>query len=147
VFNWPPARIFLGDVGSGYLGFMMAATALWSDHLGGPSLLTWLVLLAVFVTDATMTLLRRALRRNRIFEPHREHAYQRAVRAGRSHGAVVRRVLLLNAVLFLAASAIMLGGTLVGAFAVLLAGALLGTAYLAVEREHPMGFGSELAGG
>ncbi len=56
VFNWPPARIFMGDVGSGLLGFLLAGLGLASEQAGGPAALTWVLWLGVFVVDATITL-------------------------------------------------------------------------------------------
>jgi UDP-N-acetylmuramyl pentapeptide phosphotransferase/UDP-N-acetylglucosamine-1-phosphate transferase len=97
VWNWAPARIFMGDVGSvplGYvLGFLlleMAARARWKAAL---------ILPAYFLADATITLLRRLLRGARVWQAHREHFYQRAVQAGLGHDAVVLRVLAADAVL------------------------------------------------
>lgn len=82
VWNWPPAKIFMGDVGSAFLGFVFAALALFA---GGLSLWGWLILLGVFIVDATWTLLRRVLRGERWYEAHRSHAYQRAARRCGSH--------------------------------------------------------------
>lgn len=78
--NLPPARIFMGDVGSGFLGVSLAALAV--DSLSrAPSLFwSWMILLAVFVVDATITLIRRLTRRERIYDAHRSHAYQHAAR-------------------------------------------------------------------
>jgi UDP-N-acetylmuramyl pentapeptide phosphotransferase/UDP-N-acetylglucosamine-1-phosphate transferase len=85
IFNFDPARIFMGDVGSIPLGFLAAALGLQGIASGlWP---VWFPLLAfsVFIVDATVTLCRRALRRERVWEAHRQHAYQRLVRAGWSH--------------------------------------------------------------
>ncbi len=83
--NWPPARIFMGDVGSTYLGFMLAWAALGTIGAGWLNLWQWLVLGALFVTDATLTLIRRLLRGERIFEAHRLHAYQHLSRRWGGH--------------------------------------------------------------
>lgn len=99
VWNWPPARIFMGDVGSGLLGYLLGVLALLGEATGTVPLLLWLTLLGVFVFDATVTLFRRILRRERWYEPHRSHAYQRAVQAGWSHRQVTTSILLLNGVL------------------------------------------------
>jgi Fuc2NAc and GlcNAc transferase len=96
VWNWPPARIFLGDVGSGFLGFALALAALLSWRAGPMSLWTWLILDGLFVVDATVTLITRAARGARIFAPHREHVYQRlAIRFG-SHAQVTVGYFALN---------------------------------------------------
>ncbi len=89
-WNWSPARIFLGDVGSvplGYLtGFLLIGLAV-AGH--------WkiaLILPLYFLADATVTLMRRLLRGERVWEAHREHFYQRAVAQGFGHAAVAARV-------------------------------------------------------
>ncbi|GGY29268.1 MraY family glycosyltransferase [Paludibacterium paludis] len=80
LLNWPPAKIFMGDVGSTWLAFMVFALALLSVQAGWLNYAVWLVLAAVFVTDATVTLLTRILRGERWYEAHRSHAYQRLSR-------------------------------------------------------------------
>jgi Fuc2NAc and GlcNAc transferase len=102
VWNWHPARIFMGDVGSSFLGFIFAALAVASENSRAVPALVWLILGAVFLGDATITLARR-VRRGHWSEPHRTHAYQRAVQAGRSHAAVATAVGALNCVLGLVA--------------------------------------------
>ena len=88
VLNWPPAKIFMGDAGSTYLGFIIALLALMTIAAGTLSLPQWLILGAAFITDATVTLARRVLRRERVFEAHRRHAYQALSRRWGSHGPV-----------------------------------------------------------
>lgn len=84
--NFPQARMFMGDVGSAPLGFWLAVLALWLAMNAGVWLLIPLVLLhANFVLDTGITLLRRIVRGERWYEPHREHFYQRLVRSGKSH--------------------------------------------------------------
>ncbi len=80
IVNWPPAKIFMGDVGSTWLAFMVFALALLSVQAGWLNYAVWLVLAAVFVTDATVTLLTRMLRGERWYEAHNRHAYQRLSR-------------------------------------------------------------------
>ena len=91
VWNWSPARIFLGDVGSiplGYLsGFLLLDLAVrgrWKIAF---------ILPLYFLADATITLFRRLLSGERLWEPHRQHFYQLAVRNGLGHSAVVKRVI------------------------------------------------------
>lgn len=101
IFNFPPARVFLGDAGSIPLGFLAGAFGLlgWS---GGVWPLWFPVLVfSPFIVDATLTLLRRALRRERVWQAHREHYYQRLVRMGWGH----RRTVLAEYGLMLAAGA------------------------------------------
>jgi len=80
LMNWPPAKIFMGDTGSTLLGFMIFALALLTVQSGWLNYAVWLVLGAVFVTDATITLLTRMARGERWYEAHRNHAYQRLAR-------------------------------------------------------------------
>ncbi len=84
-FNFPKARIFLGDVGSGTLGFALAAAVILNVGYTGD--LAWLMLMpaAPFLVDAGFTLLKRMIRRERWWLPHSQHLYQRLVRGGRSH--------------------------------------------------------------
>ena len=96
VWNAPPARIFMGDAGSGFLGLMLAGLMLWGGHLSGALFLAWLLLYGVFVVDATVTLLRRAVRGEAFYEAHRSHAYQYASRRLGSHAPVTLAVVLLN---------------------------------------------------
>jgi Fuc2NAc and GlcNAc transferase len=99
VWNWPPARIFMGDVGSGILGFFFAVLLLSSERSGTVPLLVWLLILGVFIGDATFTLFRRLLKREKVWEAHRSHFYQRAVQIGYSHRTVTLVVASLNGVL------------------------------------------------
>ena len=84
--NFPQARMFMGDVSSAPLGFLLAALSLWLARDYGWWLLIPLVLLhANYVLDTGITLIRRFVRGERWYEPHREHFYQRLVRGGKSH--------------------------------------------------------------
>ncbi|MEO8759060.1 MAG: hypothetical protein ABI398_15060 [Devosia sp.] len=96
VLNWPPAKIFMGDAGSTYLGFMIALLALVTIADGHVSLAQWVILAAAFVTDATVTLTRRLLLRERVFEAHRRHAYQKLSRRWGSHRSVTLAFIGLN---------------------------------------------------
>jgi Fuc2NAc and GlcNAc transferase len=84
-FNLPPAKIFLGDVGSGFIGFTTAVISLIIAK--DEPLVAWamVILLAVFVTDATVTLLRRLLSREHVYVAHRTHAYQHLSKKLNSH--------------------------------------------------------------
>ena len=96
LWNWPPARIFLGDVGSGYLGYQIAVLALAAARTNTVALWVWLILGGAFFADATVTLARRTLRGERVYEPHRSHAYQWLARRWRSHRRVTLGLLVLN---------------------------------------------------
>lgn len=76
LWNWPPARIFMGDVGSGYLGFVIAVLAIARDREDPAAPWPWLILGGVFFVDASVTLAHRAMRGERLHEAHRTHAYQ-----------------------------------------------------------------------
>jgi UDP-N-acetylmuramyl pentapeptide phosphotransferase/UDP-N-acetylglucosamine-1-phosphate transferase len=89
VFNFPPARIFMGDVGSSTLGLLAAAFSLWgAQDLVFPF---WaaVLLFSPFIADATVTLARRVLRRENIWQAHRTHYYQRLVQLGWGHRKTV----------------------------------------------------------
>ncbi|MGH7045942.1 MAG: MraY family glycosyltransferase [Stellaceae bacterium] len=90
-WNWSPARVFLGDVGSvplGYLtGFLLIAAMVRGHWMAA------LILPLYFLADATLTLGRRLLRGEKIWEAHRQHYYQQALRGGLGHAAVVKRVI------------------------------------------------------
>jgi Fuc2NAc and GlcNAc transferase len=96
IWNAPPARIFMGDVGSGFIGFGLIAGALASSSRGSVSVWTWLVLNGVFAVDASITLLTRLLRGQRIYEAHRLHVYQRLARRWSSHGRVTAVYMSIN---------------------------------------------------
>lgn len=96
IWNWPPAKIFMGDVGSAYLGFVLAVFGLATGADGSLSLWVWLILLAAFITDATATLLRRLLRGERWYRAHRTHAYQHAARSLGSHRNVTLAIGAIN---------------------------------------------------
>lgn len=95
-WNFPPARIFMGDAGSGFLGITLGVLSLQAAWVAPQFLWSWLILLGVFVVDATFTLLRRLLRGDRVYEAHRSHAYQYASRRFGGHLSVTLAVTALN---------------------------------------------------
>lgn len=97
IWNWAPARVFLGDVGSAPLGYLTGFLLIVAAARG--SWMVALILPLYFLVDATVTLARRLLRGERIWQPHRQHYYQQAVRGGLSHAAVVKRVIAADIVL------------------------------------------------
>jgi len=96
VWNWPPAKIFMGDVGSGYLGFVIAVLAVADARTNPVALFVWLILAAVFFVDATVTLIRRWRRGERVHEAHRSHGYQWLSRRWNGHRPVTLAVLGVN---------------------------------------------------
>jgi len=96
LINWPPAKIFMGDVGSTWIAFMIFALALLSILDGWLNTLTWLILGAGFIADASATLLTRIVTGQRWTEAHRAHAYQRLARRWHSHQKVTLGMLAFN---------------------------------------------------
>jgi Fuc2NAc and GlcNAc transferase len=96
VWNFPPAKIFMGDVGSTLLGFNVAILAIWYQNAGEASILSFLILAAAFWFDATITLLRRWGNKEKLSEAHRKHAYQRLVQSGLSHKQVTLGLCVFN---------------------------------------------------
>ncbi len=139
VFNLPPARIFMGDVGASTLGLMAAAFSLWASRDGIFPIWIGILVFSPFITDATVTLAGRAFRREKIWEAHRSHYYQRLVQMGWGHR---KTVLVEYAVMFaVAISAVFLRGAshfvqLVGlaVWALLFMGFILGVRLL--ERQN-----------
>ncbi len=95
-WNFPPARIFMGDAGSGFLGIMLGGLAIQAARVEPELLWAWLILMGMFVVDATFTLLRRLLRGDKVYEAHRSHAYQAASRRLGAHRPVSLGVLAIN---------------------------------------------------
>jgi UDP-N-acetylmuramyl pentapeptide phosphotransferase/UDP-N-acetylglucosamine-1-phosphate transferase len=89
VFNFPPARIFMGDVGSSLLGILAAALALWGERDGIVPLWAALLIFSPFIVDASVTLLRRAWRGEKVWQAHKRHYYQRLVQLGWGHKKTV----------------------------------------------------------
>ncbi len=96
LFNWSPARIFMGDVGSGYLGIVIGGLSLIAAKQQPDLLWVWIILLAVFVSDATVTLIHRLTRMQKPHVAHRSHAYQHLAIRFNSHAKVSLIVLAIN---------------------------------------------------
>ena len=96
VLNWPPARIFMGDVGSGFLGFALGVLVVDAAAWELVPLASSAILLGVFLVDATVTLFRRWQRGERLSQAHRSHAYQHAARRFGGHRPVVLAVIAIN---------------------------------------------------
>lgn len=97
MWNAPPAKIFMGDAGSGFLGFVIGVMSLQAGWVDPALFWGWLILLGVFVVDATVTLLRRLARGDRVYEAHRSHAYQHAARRVGRHGPITFAAAAINA--------------------------------------------------
>jgi Fuc2NAc and GlcNAc transferase len=98
--NWPPAKIFMGDIGSGFIGFVFGVMAISTSH-GLLNMSFWLIIMAVFICDATFTLILRAAQGKRWYAAHREHAYQHLTALGATHKQVTLGITLLNLLVLL----------------------------------------------
>ncbi len=98
-WNFPPARIFMGDTGAATLGFLAAASALWGVRDGLFPFWVPVLVFSPFIVDSSVVLLRRLLRGERVWQAHRSHYYQRLVQAGWGH----RKTVLVEYVLMLLA--------------------------------------------
>lgn len=96
LWNWSPAKIFMGDVGSGFLGYFFGALAIMGEKAGSAPILIWLILLALFFWDATLTLIQRFLSGEKWYAAHHSHAYQRFVQMGYSHERLALWFLAIN---------------------------------------------------
>lgn len=106
IWNWSPARIFMGDVGSGFFGFLLAAIAALTALQGLLDIPVWMILWGTFIADTGVTLARRMLRGEKWWSAHRSHAYQRLSRRFGSHSKATLLYCAIN-VLILAPTAIL----------------------------------------
>ena len=83
--NWPPARIFMGDVGSEFIGFTLAVLPIIAAHRDPRFMFAGILLVWPFIFDTSFTLVRRLINKENVFEAHRSHIYQRLVITGYSH--------------------------------------------------------------
>ncbi len=100
LWNWHKAKIFMGDVGSTLLGYNVAIYMLYYTNQESSNLWIWLILFGVFWFDASVTIFRRFKNKEKLFQAHKKHAYQRLEQSGISHDGIVIRAMLLNIVLF-----------------------------------------------
>jgi Fuc2NAc and GlcNAc transferase len=95
-WNFPPAKIFMGDAGSGFLGLMVGGLSIQATLISPHMFWVWVILLGAFIVDSTLTLFRRLIKGEKIYEAHRSHAYQVASHYLRSHKAVSLTIGLIN---------------------------------------------------
>jgi Fuc2NAc and GlcNAc transferase len=95
-WNFPKARVFLGDCGSGFLGFTLSALCLVTSVIEPRFFWSFLIMLGVFIVDATTTLVWRVLNGKKIHEPHKSHSYQYFSRKMDSHSIITLTVLMIN---------------------------------------------------
>ncbi|MEN8711673.1 MAG: glycosyltransferase family 4 protein [Arenicellales bacterium] len=108
-WNWSPAKIFMGDVGSLALGAFFAIIAIIGTTRLDIPFLAFLILYAVYLADSGVTLLHRIIKREKWWQAHRSHFYQRAVQSGFSHAQVSLSVMALNIIFALLASLLIMG--------------------------------------
>jgi Fuc2NAc and GlcNAc transferase len=130
-WNLPTARIFMGDAGSGFLGITLGVLSLQAAWVAPQLLWSWLILLGVFIVDATWTLFRRLLRGDKVYEAHRSHAYQFASRHFKKHLPVTLTVGAINLCWLLPIALLVGAGRVDGLMGVLIA--YLPLAILAVK--------------
>ncbi|EKE00515.1 MAG: hypothetical protein ACD_21C00337G0001 [uncultured bacterium] len=137
LWNKPPAKIFMGDVGSTLLGFLIVLFAIIGEKKYNVSVLLWVILYGVFWFDATLTLIRRLINDDKWYQAHRLHAYQRLQLQQWPHGKILLGVIAINMVLAAFAFAAFyfpqymlfsLAGVLV----------MLAVSYMLVEKTQPM---------
>ncbi|MFA6464270.1 MAG: glycosyltransferase family 4 protein [Desulfurivibrionaceae bacterium] len=120
-WNFPKARIFMGDSGSGFLGLILGLFSIQAAQINPELFWCWVILLGVFVVDATTTLVRRVLRGEAFHEAHRSHAYQYAARRFAAHRHVSLAVGLINLLWLLPLALLVSKGLLSGLAGLLIA--------------------------
>ena len=99
-WNWNKAKIFMGDVGSTLLGYNIAIFTIYYANQEATNFWVWIILFALFWFDATLTLIRRKLNKEKLSQAHKKHAYQRLTQAGWSHYKVTNYSIGINLILF-----------------------------------------------
>lgn len=99
-WNWNKAKIFMGDVGSTLLGYNVAIFTIYYANQEPTNFWIWIILFSVYWFDATLTLIRRKLNKEKLSQAHKKHAYQRLTQAGWSHYKVTNYSIVLNIILF-----------------------------------------------
>lgn len=137
VFNFPPAKLFMGDIGSTSLGFVTIVIAIIAQNQKGIPIIYWFILNGIFLFDSTVTLIRRVIHKEKWFTPHKLHAYQRLKQAGVSTRTILFAQAMINSLLLIIA--LLALNKLIGLISllVLMSGLLL-TVYLATESLLPM---------
>jgi len=100
-WNWPKAKIFMGDVGSTQLGYILIALGIYYHNDFKFSILNWIMLTSPFWFDATFTLFRRWRNKENLSQAHRKHAYQRYVQSGASHLRADIALIVVNLIIFM----------------------------------------------
>ncbi len=95
-FNLPPARLFMGDAGSSFIGYILVAAMIDSCHQNADLVWPWVIAAGFYLCDTTITTTTRALRTPRFWEGHRSHAYQNLARIWNSHARVLSLAMAIN---------------------------------------------------
>jgi Fuc2NAc and GlcNAc transferase len=98
-WNWPKAKIFMGDIGSTQLGFILIVLGIYFHNKSELSIINWIMLASLFWFDATLTLFRRWRNKEKLSIAHRKHAYQRAVQSGLTHQHTILLSIGINSVI------------------------------------------------
>jgi Fuc2NAc and GlcNAc transferase len=138
LWNWPPAKIFLGDVGSGAIGYLVCGLAIASENRQSVPLFVFAILGLVFIADSTSTLVRRFRRGSRTIEAHRDHAYQRLARLFGSHEPVTVAAAAATSVLAVLATLATVAPRFVPALFIV-ACVFVGFLLYATEKRAPLG--------
>jgi Fuc2NAc and GlcNAc transferase len=99
-WNWNKAKIFMGDVGSTLLGYNIAIFTIYYANQEATNFWLWIILFGLFWFDATLTLIRRKLNKEKLSQAHKKHAYQRLTQSGWSHFKVTNYSISINLILF-----------------------------------------------
>ncbi|WP_174849871.1 MraY family glycosyltransferase [Yersinia artesiana] len=119
IWNFPPAKIFMGDAGSGFLGLIIGSLVISSGWIETKFFFCWLILLGLFIVDATWTLVRRVLGGFKVYEAHRSHGYQIASRRFKRHLPVTLSAIAIN-IIWLFPIALLVGLDVVNPIAALI---------------------------
>ena len=98
-WNWPKAKIFMGDVGSTQLGFILVVLGIYFHNTVEASIIHWVMLTSLFWFDATLTLFRRWRNGEKLTQAHKKHAYQRIVQSGFSHQKTIIMSFIINIII------------------------------------------------
>jgi Fuc2NAc and GlcNAc transferase len=120
-WNFPKAKIFMGDVGSGFIGIVLGLFSVQAAWIAPELFWAWMILLGAFIVDATVTLLRRVKRGDKFYEAHRSHAYQYASRKIEKHYPVSLAFGIINLFWLLPVAVLVAVGWLDGVFGIIIA--------------------------
>lgn len=121
MWNFPPAKIFMGDAGSGFIGALLGLLTIQATWEAPVLFWCWIIMLAVFIVDASVTLFRRLMALEPVYKPHRSHAYQNAARNYNGHLPVTLGVGFINVFFLFPISLFVATGMLEGLVGVLMA--------------------------